>query len=252
MKFFKTILLCSFALVLFGCENNNREQEPEQPVNEKHGNIGDAFTVNGLCYMITSNYAPYEVELEPGTSSYSGNIVIPSAVEYDGVKFAVTSIGVAAFYNSSVKSVIIPNSVLEIKLNAFRMCYSMESLDLGHGVKKIDSYAFATCKNLTELTIPGSVEQMGDCAFEECYHLQKLHIEEGVKQIGWQAFTRRVYPTAKSYVYCYCITPPEIVEKGGSCAAFTITNAALYVPSSVVSTYRKTPGWKNFSSIYGM
>ena len=66
--------------------------------------------VNGIYYNITSS-VQRTVEVTSG-SAYSGSVVIPKNVSYDGVTYSVTSIGAWAFYGSSgLAFVEIPNSV---------------------------------------------------------------------------------------------------------------------------------------------
>ena len=64
-----------------------------------------------------------------GTSSgnysneYTGNVVIPESVSYNGTTYPVTSIGNNAFYNcNGLTSVNIPNSVTSIGSGAFYGC----------------------------------------------------------------------------------------------------------------------------------
>lgn len=55
---------------------------------------------------------------------YSGDIVIPEKVTYNGVECSVTSIGEDAFYYcTSLTSITIPNSVTSIGEDAFEYCY---------------------------------------------------------------------------------------------------------------------------------
>lgn len=270
MKRLSLLLIPILAISLVSCEPSNRNTEPDPPANVQHGNIGDVFSVSGFYYKITNNFQPYAVELEKegytapsseaprrvvsqanANSPYEGEVVIPSAVEYDGVEFSVTSIGEGAFYNKNVKSVYIPSCVESVGFNAFRMCYNMEKITISYGVKEIGAYAFSGCRKCASLLIPGSVEEIGQYAFEECYGWTKLEIESGVRKIGYGAFGRRNYPTAKSNVYCYAVNPPEIQTYGNSCFAFNVNNCYLNVPKESQSVYRRTPGWMSFSTVYG-
>ena len=81
------------------------------------------FKVMGIFYKKTSDntvavtfkgssYISYSKE-------YSGDIVIPSSVKYNGVTYSVTSIGNNAFSDDSLTSVVIGNSVTSIGEWAF-------------------------------------------------------------------------------------------------------------------------------------
>ncbi|MDO4462910.1 MAG: leucine-rich repeat protein, partial [Bacteroidia bacterium] len=84
------------------------------------------FKLGGIYYNIT-NHSTSEVSVTYYTSyrldnwiAYSGNVVIPSTVTYNGQSYSVTSIGSSAFqYCSSLTSVTIPNSVTSIGSEAF-------------------------------------------------------------------------------------------------------------------------------------
>ena len=104
------------------------------------------FQSGDLYYTITSNVAPYTVEVTSGNTKYSGDITIPSSVTYNGITYAVTSIGIGAFsYCSSLTSVTIPN-----------------------GVTRIGNVAFQGCSSLTSVSIPNSVTSIGYNAFYYC------------------------------------------------------------------------------------
>ncbi|MBR5434795.1 MAG: leucine-rich repeat domain-containing protein [Bacteroidales bacterium] len=74
---------------------------------------------------------------------YSGDIIIPESVTYEGETYSVTSIYDRTFYNcTNLTSITIPNSVTSIGYEAF----------LG-------------CSSLTYVTIPNSVTSIGEKAF---------------------------------------------------------------------------------------
>ena len=62
-------------------------------------------------------------------NEYSGNVVIPSSVTYDGKDYSVTSIGNQAFASCyDLTSVEIPNSVTSIGTEAFLFCGRLTSV----------------------------------------------------------------------------------------------------------------------------
>ena len=87
-----------------------------------------------------------------GTSSgyysngYSGNVVIPNVVTYNGKTYPVTSVGEHAFsYYSGLKSVTIPNSVTNIGSSAFYNCSGLTSITIPNSVTTIGYEAFFYC-----------------------------------------------------------------------------------------------------------
>lgn len=68
-------------------------------------------------------------------------------------------------------SVVIPDSVAEIGVNAFEDCASMREVKIGDSVKKIGDFAFFGCRGLTSVVIPHSVETIGEDAFKGCGNL---------------------------------------------------------------------------------
>ena len=100
--------------------------------------------------------------------AYSGDVVIPEKVSYEGVEYPVESIGDHAFYYcSSLTSITIPNSVISIGNFAFYGCDALTSITIPNSVTSIGGYAFAYC-SLTSITTPNSVTSIGDHAFSGC------------------------------------------------------------------------------------
>ena len=70
--------------------------------------------IDGIYYDFSGDNATvtYKKEFSQG---YSGEVVIPESVAYDGKTYSVTSIGQRAFYGcTGLTSVTIPNSVTSV------------------------------------------------------------------------------------------------------------------------------------------
>ena len=82
----------------------------------------DAVEIDGIYYNLITKAKEAEVTKNPNRN-YSGEVVVPKSVEYEGTTYSVTTIGELAFSNcSGLTSVTIPNSTTSIGLDAFCGC----------------------------------------------------------------------------------------------------------------------------------
>ena len=151
------------------------------------------FEVDGIYYnIINENEASvtYRGSYPSDYSNeYSGEVIIPSTVTYNGITYPVTDIATFAFGGcSGLNSVNIPNSVTEIGNYAFSGCSGLTSIDIPNSVTSIDDYAFLGCSGLTSINIPNSVTSIGDEAFFECIGLRSVTFGNSITSISWTAF----------------------------------------------------------------
>ena len=146
----------------------------------------EEVTINGIKYDVVTK-AKLATVIQGG--NYSGDIVIPEAIEHNGVTYSITSIGDNAFYYcSGLTSITIPNSVTSIGDFAFKNCSGLTSITIPNSVTSIGNSAFGDCRGLTSVEIPNSVTSIDNSAFQNCSGLTSITIPNSVTSIGYQAF----------------------------------------------------------------
>ena len=169
----------------------------------------------------------------------------------------VTTIDRSAFYNSSLLSVTMPNSVTNIGFSAFNGCEDLTSVTIPNSVTSIGDYAFADCSGLTSVTIPNSVTSIGFNTFGGCEGLTSVTIPNSVTRIGDYAFgacsslTSVTIPnsvtsiSASTFVECSGLTSVTIPNSVTSIGIQAFTGCSgltsMTIPDSVTSI-----GWGAF------
>ena len=124
--------------------------------------------IDGINYDLIAKAKQAKV-IAKSSGKYTGTVVIPESVEYEGVSYAVTSIGERAFSGcSGLTSVTIGNGVTSIGYMAYYECSGLTSVTIGNSVTSIGDYAFYDCYRLISIEIPNSVTSIGDYAFRDC------------------------------------------------------------------------------------
>lgn len=114
----------------------------------------------------------------------AADVTIPSC--YKGKP--VTMIDHAAFFNSVVTSVTIPDSVTSIGDNAFGFCSQLTNISIPNSVTDIGFSAFAHCTSLKSITLPSSLSSISEALFSGCSQLTTIQIPDSVSSIQSCAF----------------------------------------------------------------
>ena len=144
--------------------------------------------IGGLWYLIVTKANEAKV-IKCQNGKYSGDIVIPSTVEYEGIVCDVKTFDGNAFSGcTGLTSVIIPDSITTIPNYAFDGCTGLTSVTIPSSVTSIGTAAFRNCISMSTVTIPNSVTDMGGSAFSGCKGLTSVMMLCNVTSIGWSVF----------------------------------------------------------------
>ena len=196
------------------------------------------------------------------SNEYTGNVVIPKSVTYNGVTYNVTSIGGNAFaVCSGLTSITIPNSVTSIGSSSFSSCTGLTSITIPNSVTSIEFRAFWCCTGLTSINvesgntnydsrnncnaiieietntliqgcnntiIPNSVTSIGMEAFNGCSGLTSVTIPNSVTSIDWDAFAGCSGLTSVTI-------PNSVTSMGGNAFAGCSGLTSITISNSVTS-----------------
>jgi len=88
----------------------------------------------------------------------------------------------------ALHSINLPPTLVNIGINAFYNCRSLEDIVFSEGLKTIGGGAFGSC-SLRSVTLPSSLDKVAHESFGKNRNLRELVINEGPKEIDVTAFT---------------------------------------------------------------
>jgi hypothetical protein len=141
------------------------------------------FEVDGIYYNILSS-TDLTAEVTHGDNKYTGDVIIPSTVNYKSRDIAVIVIGDSAFLQ----------------------CYKLTNIIIPSTIITIGEDAFYECNNLTNITIPNSVTSISEGAFSLCTSLKELRIEDGDTNLEMayaHTYTKWENQNSSRYYYYY-------------------------------------------------
>ena len=166
------------------------------------------------------------------------NLILPNTL---------ITIGEEMFYQSKLKTVVIPANATTIGNSAFEQCASLISIDIPANVETIGTAVFSSCSSLTSIEIPASVETIKASAFKGCSSLATVTFENGSQLKTIEGG----YPSSGTFADCTALTSIEIPA-----SVETIEAAAFKGCSSLATvTFEKGSQLKTIggggSSYYG-
>ena len=193
---------------------------------------------------------------------------------------SVWKILTGAFASSGLKSIFIPEGVIDIHPRAFEGCQYLSEIvvdpnnpnydsrencnalidsrgntlliggkktKIPSTVKEIHQNAFRGRFGLTSIDIPNSVIKIWDHAFAHCTDLKQVTIPESTVLLGWGVFRGC---TELTDIYSKIKHPDQIFINTDCFAEVPTTTCRLHVPVGSVEAYRTTDQWKDFVHIY--
>ena len=118
------------------------------------------------------------------TLFYSGNIVIPEKITYEGVEYTVVATAANSFLDCrDLTSLTLPNTCVTIGRNSFKGCTSLLVSPIPETAISVGSGVFNGCTSLEEITIiPGWSKPISE-EFANCPNLKRLIIAEGATPV---------------------------------------------------------------------
>ena len=236
--------------------------------------------IGGIYYDVYSYFHPlYGTTIEGasvtyGDKYYSGNVVIPETIEYNGKTYDVKMIDGAAFQESKLlKSVSVPNGVTSIGGGAFSFCEALEIVNIPQGVTTIGSTTFYDCHSLKEIELPDNLTSIESSAFYNCHSLSALKLGDkvtnitngafngcssletvwlgsGLERIGIWSFSGC---NSLTDVYCFAeIAPEPFSTYDPVFDEETTTTATLHVLEQSKPSYSTKKPWMDFKNVVSL
>lgn len=205
-------LLCLF---MMGCVSNtealgeeasaNGEDIPQWMKDDHYEGPLNGTTEDGFVYSLDFGGYGYNYMTIKGYKGTDENVVIPAEIE----GYPVYVIGVGAFRNSKIQSVVIPDIIKEVCTDAFEYCKNLTNFVLPKDLTTIETCVFRYCSALTEIVLPSNIIEIEGGAFQGCTSLTKVVLPNGVMKLGGGAF---MGCTALTEIFL----PSNVVEIGTS------------------------------------
>lgn len=171
----------------------------------------------------------------------AADVTIPS--RYKGKP--VTAINNAAFPNSAVTSVTIPDSITSIPDAAFVNCSKLTNISIPNSVTYIGFSAFSSCTSLKSITLPSSLSTIGNSAFAGCP--SSMTVTYPGSKTQWDAiFKGSNNDVLENHLICAMLEATFNPDNGKSISTQTIDRGGKFTKPAAPSKENHTfAGWYN-------
>lgn len=152
--------------------------------------LAQQFQYDNVFYRVV----PFTTTAEVSSNQclLSGNIIsdvtIHPIVNYNGTDYTVTTIADSAFYQCSLQSITIPNTITSIGNEAFKYCAALDNVIIPNSVSSLGTAAFYDCTNLTSIVLSNSITTIPETCFIVCQNLTSITLPNSLTSIGLGAF----------------------------------------------------------------
>ena len=184
----------------------------------------ETATIDGIKYYLENGKAT--IMAQPTT--LSGDIVIPEKVTYNNVDYTVSSMTAAAFKETDVKTITLPNSITSLGDDCFRFCSNLIRITLPNSITSLGDDCFQSCLKLTSITLPNSITSLGGHCFDSCSKLTSITLPNSITSLGFYCFG-----------FCSSLTnitlPNSITSLGDHCFWNCSNLTSITLPNSITS-----------------
>ena len=151
-------------------------------------------------YTIPSTVHDKEID-QIWTSGFEGaasltDITIPASIG---------RLGTAAFENTGLTHVTIPDTVHQVDPAVFQNCTKLVSVKLPAGLAEIDQYMFANCISLQHVDMPDSITKINIYAFHNCTSLTSLALPKNLSSLSVGCFDKCINLQ-------HVVVPPSVIS----------------------------------------
>lgn len=141
------------------------------------------FDYEGITYKVSGATVIVQ-KASSAIGTYSGDLVIPETVPYNGKDYTVASASATAFKgNEAITSVQLPNSFTKLIKGQFSKCTNLKKVNIPTGITAFPGNVFEYCSSLDSIIIPANITTINSSQFNGCTGLKYIEFAEAETEI---------------------------------------------------------------------